>query len=100
MKIGSNLSFVQTKSKYPSEQTTTNSSGNLFFLSSNIAPIYPLYIRDASGNIMRDNNGFIMYDFGDGKVIPSKRPFMSQSNPASAIALNKEFYLTDYFIGK
>lgn len=100
LKIGSNLSFVQTKSKYPSEQTTTNSSGNLFFLSSNIAPIYPLYIRDASGNIMRDNNGFIMYDFGDGKVIPSKRPFMSQSNPASAIALNKEFYLTDYFIGK
>ncbi|MCW1734524.1 SusC/RagA family TonB-linked outer membrane protein [Anaerorudis cellulosivorans] len=100
LKIGSNLSFVQTKSKYPSEQTTTNSSGNLFFLSSNIAPIYPLYIRDASGNIMRDNNGFIMYDYGDGKVIPSKRPFMSQSNPASAIALNKEFYLTDYFIGK
>lgn len=100
LKIGTNFSFAQTKSRYPSEQTTTNSSGNLFFLTSNIAPIYPLYIRDASGNIMVDHNGFIMYDYGDGTIIPSKRPFMSQSNPASALMLNKEFYLTDYFIGK
>ncbi|HOH96576.1 MAG TPA: SusC/RagA family TonB-linked outer membrane protein, partial [Candidatus Enterocola sp.] len=100
LKIGTNFSFAQTKSRYPSEQTTTNSSGNLFFLTSNIAPIYPLYIRDAQGNIMRDNNGYIMYDYGDGTIIPSKRPFMTQSNPASALMLNKEFYLTDYFIGK
>lgn len=100
LKIGTNFSFAQTKSRYPSEQTTTNSSGNLFFLTSNIAPIYPLYIRDADGNIMVDHNGFIMYDYGDGTIIPYKRPFMSQSNPASALMLNKEFYLTDYFIGK
>lgn len=100
LKVGTNMSYVQTNSRYPGEQTTTNSSGNLFFLTSNIAPIYPMYIRDADGNIMRDNNDFIMYDYGDGKTTPAKRPFMSQANPASDVALNTEFFSNDFFVGK
>lgn len=100
LKIGTNMSYVQTNSRYPGEQTTTNSSGNLFFLTSNIAPIYPMYIRDAEGNIMRDNNDYIMYDYGDGKTTPAKRPFMSQSNPASDVALNTEYFANDFFVGK
>lgn len=100
LKIGTNMSYVKAQSRYPGEQTSTNSSGNLFFLTSNIAPIYPLYVRDAEGNVMIDSNGFTVYDYGDGKTSPAKRPFMSQSNPASAIALNKEKYDADYFVGK
>jgi len=100
LKVGTNMSYSQTNSRYPGEQTTTTSSGNLFFLTSNIAPIYPLYNRDANGNIMVDRNGYTVYDYGDGKVSPAKRPFMSQSNPASDLALNTSNYVSDFFIGK
>ncbi len=100
LKVGTNMSYIQSDSHSPSEQTTTNSSGNLFYLTSQIAPIYPLYIRDAKGNIMADSNGYTVYDYGDGKQSSAKRPFMSQANPASTIALNQELYKTTYFIGK
>ena len=26
--------------------------------------IYPMYVRDAQGNIMVDNRGFLRYDYG------------------------------------
>lgn len=100
LKIGTNMAYSKTDSKYPDEQTEDRSSGNLFFLTSNIAPIYPLYIRDAAGKIMTDANGYTMYDYGDARVNNAKRPFMSQSNPASAIELNQEFYESNYLVGK
>jgi TonB-linked SusC/RagA family outer membrane protein len=59
-----------------------------------------MYVRDADGNIMTDSRGFTMHDYGDGKVVKAKRPFMSQSNPASAVELNTEDFSNDYFVGK
>lgn len=100
LKIGTNMSYANYSQRYPGEQTSANSSGNLFFLSTYMAPIYPLYIRDAAGNIMKDANGYTMYDYGDGKVNGAIRPFMSQSNPASAIALDQSKYNVDLFSGK
>ena len=44
-------------------------------------------VRDAKGNIMKDANGFTMYDYGDGKGLTDyagSRTFMSGSNPASS----------------
>jgi TonB-linked SusC/RagA family outer membrane protein len=100
LKVISNVTYTRVDSRYPDEQITSNSSGNIFALSNMIAPIYPLYIRDADGNIMTDERGYTMYDYGDGKIVNAKRPYMSQSNPASALMLNKEVYSTDYFTGK
>ena len=37
------------------------SSGNAFYYANNIAPIYPLYVRDAEGNIVKEN-GRVKYD--------------------------------------
>ena len=100
LKIGTNMTYVNSTSRSPSDQTTTNSSGNLFFLTSSIAPIYPLYIRDADGNKMRDARGYTMYDYGDGTIAKAKRPFTSQSNPAGMLEQNIEQYVSDYFVGK
>ncbi len=99
LKVGTNMSYANYSQRYPSEQSGS-SSGNLFYVSTYMAPIYPLYIRDAEGRIMKDANGFTMYDYGDGKVNGAKRPFMSQSNPASAIALDQSKYNVDMFSGK
>ena len=88
LKIGTNMSYSHADQRAPRDQdlSSASSSGNLFFLSNFMAPIYPLYIRDAAGNIMKDHNGFTMYDYGDAKEANFVRAFMNQSNPASAIA--------------
>lgn len=101
LKIGTNMSYSHADMKYPAEDDYGSfSSANIFYVSDNMAPIYPLYIRDAQGNIMRDNNGFTMYDFGDGKTNGALRAFMGQSNPASAISLDRSQYKKDIFAGK
>ena len=99
LKLGSNIMFAYVDINSPSEQTSTNSSANLFFLSSSIAPIYPMYIRDKQGNKMTDRNGFTLYDYGDASIINAKRPFMNQANPMSALQLDKEYSQLSYFVG-
>ncbi len=96
LKLGANLSYVNSKSSYPRDQSGS-SSGNIFYVTNMIAPIYPLYIRDADGNVMKDRRGYTMYDFGDKVRV---RPFMSQSNPASSIELDRRQFSTDFFSGK
>ena len=102
LKIGTNMSYSHADMRYPQEEEYGNySSANIFYVTDNIAPIYPLYIRDGNGQIMRDRNGFIMYDYGDAKTIKgASRAFMGQSNPASAIALDRSQYKKDIFTGK
>ena len=101
LKIGTNMSYSHADMMYPGEdEYGAYSSGNLFYVTNNIAPIYPLYIRDADGKILKDANGYTMYDYGDAKVNGETRAFMNQSNPASAIALNKSIYKKDIFTGK
>ena len=105
LKIGTSMSYAHADQKYPTDQTSDNaasSSGNLFFVSNFMAPIYPLYIRNADGSIAHDANGYTMYDYGDGASVAAgtQRPFMSQSNPASTIALDKSKYTNDMFTGK
>ena len=101
LKIGTNMSYSHADMMYPEEdEYGSYSSGNLFYVSNNIAPIYPLYIRDGEGNIMKDANGYTMYDYGDATTLNEKRAFMNQSNPASAIELNKSIYKKDIFTGK
>ena len=53
------------KSTTDSDPDYSNNSNNLFSNVNEIAPIYPVYIRDANGNILYDENGKV-YDYGDG----------------------------------
>jgi TonB-linked SusC/RagA family outer membrane protein len=101
LKVGVNINYANLDIDNPDDQTSSNStsSGNLFFLTSSMAPIYPLYIRDAAGNIMIDRNGHTMYDYGNAEILPVKRPFMNQSNPLSALLLNIEKFNIDVFTG-
>ena len=94
LKVGGNVSYANSKSMYPGEQTNSVSSGNAFYIANNIAPVYPMYVRDADGNIMT-NNGRLVYDYGDGKSTNCKRSFMSIANPAGDLIYNKTEYLRD-----
>lgn len=62
IKVATSMSYTHTDSSMPSYDTSSlMSSGNLFYIVNNMGPIYPLYVRNADGSIMREN-GRIVYD--------------------------------------
>ncbi|WP_082305075.1 TonB-dependent receptor [Persicobacter sp. CCB-QB2] len=95
LKLGANFHYTHYDQQAPRNQTSSNSSGNLFYVTNMMAPIYPLYVRDTDGNVMIDRNGFTVYDFGDVSSTNNRRPFMGQSNPASTMELDDRRYVSD-----
>ncbi len=96
LKVGANVAYTYYRSQYPDEQTSTNSSGNAFGLATDIAPVYPMYVRNADGSFMYDaNTGYRIYDYGDGSSTNFTRAYMSMSNPTSDLLYNTEEYLSD-----
>ena len=88
LKVGANLSYGHYNRNYLGDDGESGSSGNVFALT-NIAPIYPMYIRGNDKSILYDENAHIqMYDYGDGEVNGVMRPYLSQSNPLSANQLD------------
>lgn len=81
LKFSGNASYTRSKSDYQ------NSGNNIFSFAQEIAPVYPLYIRDANGNIMTDKNG-LMYDYGDATVLGLNRPYQPKYNPVQDSDLN------------
>ncbi len=61
LKVSSNISYSHGDSQTASYSSTFGSSGNVFYITNMMAPIYPLYVRDADGNIMTEN-GRTIYD--------------------------------------
>jgi TonB-linked SusC/RagA family outer membrane protein len=98
LKVGTNLSYTNYNSKVPGSQTAWGSSGNLFYLSSLMAPIYPMYVRNADGSIKTDNNGYTVYDFGS--TTNQKRAFLPMANPAITLKLDKYNAYTDALTNK
>jgi len=105
LKLGVNVTYTNTDSAYPGEQTSTNSSANAFFMANTLAPVYPMFVRalDDKGNpyILKDaNTGRNIYDYGDGASTKNTRNYMSISNPASDLLYNNTQYLADVFNAK
>ena len=92
LKVGANMSYTHFDANSLGDDGASNSSGNIFAYATQMAPIYPLYIRDGHGNIMTDANGFTMYDFGTGDNAGQQRMFLSGANPYSENQLNTDNY--------
>lgn len=99
LKLGTNLAYTYYDSKSPTSQTSWGSSANLFYITNMIAPIYPMYVRNADGKIRVDNRGITVYDFG-GSSTNFTRSFMALSNPAITLKLDKYNAYTDVVNGK
>ena len=61
MKISTSMSYAHSDSQSASYTSTYGSSGNIFYITNMMGPIYPLYVRDADGQIMYEN-GMKVYD--------------------------------------
>ena len=84
LKVGASLSYTH------SDQNDVGDGDNLFVMVSELAPIYPVYLRDENGKIMTDENGKV-YDYGSGENGGAKRPsnLLPARNPLQANELNK-----------
>ena len=66
LKLTTNMGFTHTDSETPSfDVNTWGSSGNVFYICNMIAPIYPLYKRNADGSI-KTENGRKLYTTNNG----------------------------------
>jgi TonB-linked SusC/RagA family outer membrane protein len=99
LKVGGNIGYTNYSSNYPADQSGL-SSKNLFYVSRIVAPIYPLYVRDANGDILVDKNGITMYDYGTGEYPGLTRPVMSIANPVSDLKLDKREYKSNILAAK
>ena len=89
-KVGGNFSFTNYNyNNGNSDEGSSSSTGNIFAIANQIAPIYPLYIRDAMGRKMIDRYGFEMYDYGTGENAGAQRPYLANSNALQAAILDK-----------
>ena len=93
LKIGANMSYTKFESNSLSNNGSEGSTGNIWAYTSQIAPIYPLYIRNANGSQYIDGNGIAVLDHGNGNIglggIPgTSRPFITDANPLLALRYN------------
>lgn len=93
LKVGGNVSYTNYKynNSNPSEGSS-NSTANIFAIATKIAPIYPIYVRDAMGNIKKDKYGYDVYDYGTGANAGMVRPYLVNSNALQASELDKNYW--------
>ena len=91
LKMGANMSYTHFKwlNGNDPEDEGESDGGNAFATAISMAPIYPVYIRDGQGNIMRDKYGMKLYDTGDGRNGGALRTNGGMSNDLQDLQLNK-----------
>jgi len=85
LRIGTNMSYSNALYDRVGDGTR-GSTGSIWSMVTGIGPIYPVYIRDGNKNIMIDEWGEKMYDFG--YVAGLSRPAMAGANPIFANKYN------------
>ena len=97
LRVGGNVAYTHSNQTANPNMDTSWGSTNLMYVTSYIAPIYPIYVRgigaDGRPTILTDQYGHPKYDYGvpayDYLGQPS-RGFMSTSNPLGSNRYNKE----------
>lgn len=102
LKVGANMQYTYEYTNSPGGQTETGYSNNVTYMADYIAPVYPMYIRDADGRVMHDEaSGHPMYDYGmKGLGLPYSRAFVAGGNPTGSLIYDKSAYMYDVFNGK
>ena len=62
---GMNANFAHSKSN--TNRYTGSSQSNVFYSAQLMAPIYPVYMKDAEGKNVLDENGKKQYDYGEAR---------------------------------
>ena len=95
LKVSSNLSFTHSDSETASYSSSFGSSSNIFYVTNMMGPIYPLYVRDADGNIMMQD-GMKVYDSNQTNF--ARPAFVGNAVRDNEVNSKKRY--TDVIIGK
>ena len=90
LKLGANMSYNHfNRDRLDSQnEGIYGSVGNVFSLH-NIAPIYPVFYRDANGKILwNETAGVRGYDYGDNTYLGIVRPYLNGANPICDLLVN------------
>lgn len=92
-KMGANMSYTKFEFNSLGNNGNSSSTANIWAYTSQMAPVYPLYIRLADGTKYVDDNGITVLDHGNGELnqggIPgTSRPFITNANPVLANLYN------------
>lgn len=91
LNVGGNINFARSTSNNGADIYDNEDSGdtNIYSQISLIAPIYPVYLRDGNGNLLRGEHGLVG-DYGDGQTLGPAyvRPYLSQVNGITDASLN------------
>ena len=91
LKVGANMFYAHYDMNQLGNDGSSNSTGNVFAFATQVAPIYPLFIRDGQGNIMTNSDGIQRYDYGNGDNAGLSRPYFTNSNAIGDAVLNKRY---------
>lgn len=95
MKFSAGSQFSYTTGNFGNASSAAFS--NIFMFTRNIAPIYPLYLHDTNGKIIKDSEGNNEYDLGYAREgINSGRLFSAGKNIVGETELNKDQYRRYY----
>ncbi len=88
LKVGANASYANFDWNSLNADGEGESTANIFAFTSSMAPIYPVYVRDGMGNVMYDQYGIKMYDYGNGMNAGMTRPVFANANALLDSQLN------------
>ncbi len=99
LKAGLNTNFANnTTNSTTLGSSASSSSGytNVFYSCANMAPIYPVYEKDASGKTIYDESGEPVYDWGDYRPAGANTGW----NPIANLYADKYLGLSDNLSGR
>ncbi len=93
LKVGANMSYAKFNFNSLGNNGSDGSTANVWAYTSQMAPVYPLYIRNADGTQYYDVNGIAVLDHGNGNLLQggipgTSRPFITNANPVLANLYN------------
>ncbi len=92
LKLGGNANIALSEARGPSS-AGTGSIVNPFSFAQNMGSIYPVFVNDLNGNIVRDDAGNPVYDNGEGfpDFNIGNRPTNQGRHALQELVLNNEF---------
>ncbi len=102
LKIGGSMNYAHTVQDNTFLGRGSGSVSNLAGWARGTAPIYPVFGRDAQGNLVRDDNGNPRFDFGlaNDDFAGTRPAFKANANPVATALKDIDGNTTDNFSGR
>ncbi len=88
LKMGGSMAYTRFDHNSMGNNGSETSSGNPWAFTTEMAPIYPMWVRNGDKSIMIDSNDIRMMDYGNGMNAGMSRQFVQDANPIQDQRLN------------